>query len=492
MMTVKPIQLAITFLMLCLIQLVGFAETTIIQGNGVYYKGKSLEIRKYLDLFTFESAVLSKQVIPSNGNFKLEVNIETTGLYLIKIDKIHAHIHLEPGNQYTIVLEEPEDLDKYNPAKDVFILPDIFESNGQLNHDITEIEKTINRFLIKYSYLYGRSVSGKIQAPADSLTQLLHATYADKNQQYLNDYLHYRLALFNLQTNHSKQKVFDKYFSGREIAYHQLPFAQSFSLFFDEYFSYLNPNSEQRFTELVDFAIKNKSYSKLDESLSRDPYLKRTDFRALLMTTQLYEVGREKKYPLINIIALLDSVIMKTKDDNCRVIAANAEQILNRLAPGTMAPDFQFSDLFGNIFKLSEYQGRYIYIQFFDDFDAETLKEMSLMKVLKEGYGTDIAMFSISVSEPLDRIREISGKHGFNWYFGKAMHPDQSIEEYQIRAYPSYFYINKQLEIITAPAAPPGSKIEKMFAKAWNEEHPNKELLFKLQPPEVKEPIPLD
>jgi hypothetical protein len=295
-----------------------------------------------------------------------------------------------------------------------------------------------------------------------------------------------------LQTNHSKQKVFEKYFSDRPIAYHQLPFAQSFSLFFDEYFSYLNPNAEERFTDLVETAIKNKDFSALNRSLARDPFLRRDDFRALLMTTQLYEAGREKKYPLVNIISLLDSIIMQTDDEECKVIAANAEQILNRLAPGTMSPDFLFSDLFGNIFKLSEYQGRYVYIQFFDDFDAETLKEMSLMKVLKEGYGSDIAMFSISVNEPLDKIKEISGKHSFNWYFGKAVHPSQLIEQYQIRAYPSYFYINKQQQIVSAPAPPPGGKIEKMFAKAWNEEHPNKELLFKLQPPEVIEPLPKD
>jgi len=130
------------------VSFVGFSEQTTIQGNAFYYRGKTIEIRQYLDLFTFKSSVLEKMEIQSDGSFKFQFNVEKTGLFLVKIGRINAHLFIEPGNQYTLVYDKPEGEESYNLAKDIFIMPDIFESDGKLNKHITDIEKSINQFLI--------------------------------------------------------------------------------------------------------------------------------------------------------------------------------------------------------------------------------------------------------------------------------------------------------------------------------------------------------
>ncbi|MEX2595879.1 MAG: hypothetical protein WEC59_03035 [Salibacteraceae bacterium] len=460
------------------------AETTI-QGNAFYYKGKIIELRKYLDLFTFESLVIDRATIPTDGNFKFKVNVKETGLYIIKIEKVHAHIYLEPGNDYTLVINEPIEEERFNPAKDVFVLPEIYESESKLNYHITEIEKVINQFLIDNSGYYGRSVNRAIRPLADSLTTLLDAQYGDHSNAFLREHLHYRLAMLQLQINQSKPKVYETYFEGRKPAYNHLSFANAFNLFYKEYLNYLNPKVEHRFLDSATSALEHNNFNDLYQCLDVDPFLKDKRHKELMLASQLYELGREQRYPLNTIVSMLDSIIMRAEDNPCKIIAANAEQALLKLAPGSEAPDFEFSDVSGNIYRLSEYRGRYIYIQIFDRFDAETLKEMSLMKVLKDGYGSDIAMFSISTTESRRSLRNFSNKYKFDWYFGKAMAPEDLTTDYEIRAFPSYFYLNKEMEIIVSPAPSPGSRIEKMFAKAWNQEHPNKTLLFKLQPPEV-------
>jgi hypothetical protein len=463
------------------------ATPTLVQGNAFYYKGKQIELHQYSDLFTFSSTIRATQAIPSDGNFRFEINVETTGLYLIKIDRVHAHVFLEPGNEYTLVLPEPEEVDRFNPAKDVFILPEIFESKGKLNHAITSIEKTINAFLLDHQAYYGRGVNRKIIPLADSLSKQLSQSYSSLESSFFQTHFKYRLATFELQTNHSRKDVFDRYFKDQQPAYMHLSYANAFSLFFEEYFNYLNPVRAHRFQAEVDTAIHSSDYDRLISSMAVDPFLNDIRLRELLAVYQLYELGAERKYPLANIMGLLDVIALSAQDAECRTIAENAQVILNRLAPGTMAPDFEFTDLVGNIYRLSEYKGRHIYVQFFDDFNAETLKEMSLMKVLKEGYGSDIAMFSISTGENLQRLKRISDEYDFNWFFGKALTPSATMEDYDLRALPAYFYMDDELIFIKSPAPPPGAKIEKLFAKAWNQAHPNKSLHFKLQPPEVDE-----
>ena len=109
------------------------------------------------------------------------------------------------------------------------------------------------------------------------------------------------------------------------------------------------------------------------------------------------------------------------------------------------------------------------------------------MKVLREGYGADIAMFSFSTNESLKRLREIPKKHDFDWFFGKIGSPDKVKEDYDLRAMPQYFFIDEELKIVQHPTPPPGSSIERKFAKIWNEKHPNKAVPFKLQPPVLEE-----
>lgn len=484
------LKLLLTTFILVVVSFEVLAQKTLIQGNAFYYRGKMIEVRAYTDLFTFQSSVLSRMLIPQDGSFKFELDIEEEGLYLINIERVNAHLFIKPGDQYTLVLTEPAPIDRYEPAKDVFILPEVFEAQGQLNYDITELEKTLNQFLLDNAKYYGRSVHRKLIPISDSMAEATVEKYANRTDSYFKTHLHYRLAVFALQTNHSRKQVFEKYFSSRAPAYRHLSYANAFTMLFDEYFDYLNPKEAHRFQDEAESAIHTGNYWQLMESMERDPHLQDRATRELLAATQLYELGTERKYPLSKILVLLDSLLMNAQDKECQIVAANAQEALNYLAPGTLCPDFEFTDLVGNINRLSEYRGRYIYLQFFDDFDAETLKEMSLMKVLKEGYGTEVAMFSISTEENIRKIKSIAEEYDFEWYFGKALSPREVVQSYELRSFPSYFYIDKNLKFLNSPAPPPGAKIEKLFAKSWNSEHPNKSLRFKLQPPEITdEPI---
>lgn len=483
----RIIRISLIAICLLLFQFNGFTAQTTIQGNAFYYRGKTIELRQYLDLFTFKSSVLEKMEIQSDGSFKFEFDVEKTGLFLMKIGRVNAHLFMEPGNQYTLVFDEPEGEESYNLAKDIFVMPDIFESEGKLNKHITDIEKTINQFLIDNSKYYGRGVSQKIIPKTDSLIILLNELYADSKSDFLKTHLHYRLATLELQTNHGKQKVYDRYFKNHKPAYEHISFSNAFGLFFEEYLSHLNPTAEYRFQAIADSAIANTNYHLLYSCMEVDPFLEKRTFRELLIASELYELGAEQKAKLNDILTLLDSLIMNAQDDECRLIAANAEQLLTRFSSGALAPDFEFADALGNTYRMSEFKGRYVYIQFFESFTAETLKEMSLMKILKEGYGTDIAMFSISSKEPPARLKTFTDKYDFNWIFGTAQSPESLLLNYDLRALPAYFYLDKDLKFIKVPSPPPGSRIEMLFAKTWNEEHPNKPLLFKLQPPEVTE-----
>ncbi len=395
---------------------------TVIQGNAFTYRGQVVEFHEYLDLYTFESAVLSRTVVAEDGSFKFELNLRKKGLYLLTIGEVNAHLFVLPDQTYTLVVPEPLEDDQISPAKDVFVHPDIFEGDSKLNYQITELEKTINRFFIDNT---GDFLGKGIRKKSDSLLTFLDEEFDGIDSEMFQEYFHFKKAEFELMTAHGFQNVFDKYFRGREILYHQLSYANSFKLVFDEYFNYTAPKSEERFSKEVKEALSKGSYSRLYGAFDRDPLLQNKAVRELLLISQLYEIGKERKYDLDMIISLLDSVIMSAEHSIAKLIAANAQSQLMFMSTGSIAANFEFSDVIGNTYRIHEYKGRYVYLQIIEDFTPETLRQMSLMKVLKEGYGAEIAMFSISVSEPLGSLQQISKRYDFDWMIGKAMSPEK-------------------------------------------------------------------
>jgi len=473
-------------LILCIIlSIPSLGVETMIQGNAFYYRNKKIQIHQYQDLFTFKSVSLIEQQIGDDGNFKLILDIEKTGLYLVKIGKVNSHLFIVPGDQYTLVIPEPLEMDRFNPAKDVFVQPEIFESETRLNANVTNLEQKLNRFFIeKTSGDFKLRSAGNIRNLADTFRIEVENEFSKIEDPYFQSYLHFRLAEFDLTTRHSRENVYTRYFKDHDPAYDQLSFANAFDLFYGDF---LTPHSLKPFSDSLESAIKNRDVERAKMFLSTDKHLQNPKFLELLLTTGLYNLGREKIYELEIVIEMLDTIKFKTDQKEILDIANSAESILLKLAPGTRVPDFVFADVVGNLYRISEYEGYYIYIQFFDDFNSESLRQMSLMKVLREGYGADIAMFSFSTSESLKRLREIPGKHDFDWFFGKVVSPEEVVSNYDLRAMPAYFFLDEELKIVNSPTPPPGARIEKLFAKIWNEKHPNKMMPFKLQPPDVSE-----
>lgn len=463
------------------------AETTLIQGNAFSYRGQNIEIHQYLDLFTFRTLELADQHIPENGNFKFNLNLKETDLLVIKIGKVSAHLFVQPGEEYTLVIPEPYEMDRYNPSKDVFVMPEIFEGKTALNQKITEIEKACNGFIIDHTDYYRNGVSSKIRKPADSLVFALTQKFEKESNAYLKDYLHYRLAEFELNTGKGRKTVYQQYFKSRTPSYKQLSYCNAFNIFYVEQ---LYPGTPKKFSNDLEVAVTAIDFKKIMEIVALDSTLDSPEKQNLLVATQFYFMGAERVYPRTLTQSILDSVKVRANEQEIKLIAQNAQEILMNLAPGTKSPDFKFTDIVGNVYRLNDYGGKYLYIQFFDQFTPDVLRQMSLMKVLKEGYGVDIAMFSISLSETPSRLKRISEEHDFDWFFGRSTNPYELRELYNLRALPAYFFIDADLNLVLSPAPEPGGKIEMAFAAEWKKAHPNKPLLFKLQPPEVSHEKP--
>lgn len=456
-----------------------FGQKNLVQGNGLEYRNKTLQVLRYSDLFTFTTEEVATCQIGENGNFSVEFSVEEDELMLLKIGRVNAHLFVQPSVKYTIVLPEPPIEDRYNLGIDPFILPEIFETGGDLNLWISALERDFNAFTMASSLAIIESGNAAKQEH-----DKIRERYAEIDNEFFQDYFKFRSIQFLAVNGKARSKSLMKTFQEAGINYDQLSFFNAMSILFSDY---LSGYSAHEFSDSARYSISNGSYEMLDHTLRKVPELENNQLRELVIITQLFELAKEREYQPMVILGMLEEIHKQTQFREHRTILSNAISRLKYLSVGTKAPNFDFNSVEGDGLDLARYRKRIVYIQFFDQLTPETLRQMSLMKVLKQGYGEDIAMFSLSIGMNASELKNLSTEYNFKWFFGAVSNPEAVRRLYELRSYPTYFLIDENGKFVSSPAPEPGARIERIFAKLYEEKYPGRNKPFKLQPPIVLE-----
>jgi len=153
-------------------------------------------------------------------------------------------------------------------------------------------------------------------------------------------------------------------------------------------------------------------------------------------------------------------------------------QLFNKLQPSTIAPPFSLKDINKQIVSLSDFKGKYVYLNFWTSWCTTCQSEFGMMNKLKEIYGSKIAFVSISADKEFLTMVNYLKTQKYNWQF---LHFDDNydlLEAYGINSYPIFVLIDTQGKIISYPALKPSESIANYF-----------EYLIKKDNPTIKKPL---
>lgn len=137
----------------------------------------------------------------------------------------------------------------------------------------------------------------------------------------------------------------------------------------------------------------------------------------------------------------------------------------SNLAYGEKAPEFEIVDESGNIVRLSDFYGKFVYIDCWSSFCGPCLKEMPEMKKLSDEYKTENIVF-ISISADNDRekwlskIKEFELTNTINLWTTGTTHNFNN--DYNAKAFPRYILIDDNGYILDATADNPSMIKEKL------------------------------
>jgi peroxiredoxin len=132
---------------------------------------------------------------------------------------------------------------------------------------------------------------------------------------------------------------------------------------------------------------------------------------------------------------------------------------------GFKAPAFELYDAKGNIRKSSDLLSNYVYLNFISIESFTCREDLELLKTLHNKHKADFKVISISIDENLQEVQKYFDDHGFDWELLSYSNQKNLIDLYRVKAYPTYYLISPEGNLVMAPANPPSENFEWYFFK---------------------------
>lgn len=123
---------------------------------------------------------------------------------------------------------------------------------------------------------------------------------------------------------------------------------------------------------------------------------------------------------------------------------------LESLKPGTIAPDFKLTDLSGKTITLSEFKGRYVYINFWADWCSPCIKTIPEKNKLYHEYNNNVVFLNVCIDPDSDKWRKLIYDNNFQGIhlICKGDWINLLSKSYYITSIPHYVLVDKKGQII--------------------------------------------
>jgi peroxiredoxin len=184
-----------------------------------------------------------------------------------------------------------------------------------------------------------------------------------------------------------------------------------------------------------------------------------------------YQIGGTLSSPG-GIVAYLDRIVVHVPDDHSDGpdVPFDMGAVTLKAVPkaGDMAPDFSTVDLDGKSFKLSDYRGKYILLDFWATWCIPCVGETPNMKATYDAFGSDkrFAVISLSLDQDPAAPRKFARNNDIAWRQGFLgdWSNDKITGTYGVFAIPSIFLIGPDGKILAAGLR--GDRIKEAVATA--------------------------
>jgi len=430
-------------------------EHAMLSGTIKNYNGAILKIQDFLGRSDWET-----EIEINDGSFSISIPVDNPKITTLTFGRTFKDIFLQQGETIEV------SFDTKNIDSTFSYAGSLAKENAILDSIQTERKK------MSFKVVYGESLENAVQY-LDSVTKahnsyLTHLTKDKILQAKFKDCakasIDYNSAGYKLYIATRKDKQPEGYFD----------FVDDLDLENEDYlgvfdyrsflYHYITMKAQKRVSQL-DSIQKDDPDALFEESLQIIKDFQNEDIKnyALFNTMNL----RLKENGITGFDNYYDYFKENNKDSYYDKQLELVYKEKMSLAPGQPAPAFKLEDLNGNMVTLSDFKGKYVYLDFWHTGCKYCIKETDAYVKLYDDYGDKEIEF-VSVSADLDKGKwkdyVLENKNVGVSLITENFWDSEEFQNYQVSSSPTYALLDKKGNIIDSKAPyPSSSEIRELF-----------------------------
>ncbi len=438
-----------------------------VTGHAPEYAGYDLVMRKVTNPISMETADLMVIRVDKKGDFEQQIELSRIAHASIDMGKFQGFIYLEPGQTYELVLppfQPRTDAERFNPY---FVAEEI--ELGIVNEEAQGLNRSIHRFDAHLNRLYNanavRIFSGSNVELANQLIQEIDSTN-QCSEPYFQDYKQYAYGeLRMIASKRNKRRAIYETFKGDSIDMQMPSFITAFNTYFKGFFNYYFGEG------LPDAYTEGAAFDSLSIEIQKDTLFANPELAELVLLKGLYDGFYSGRYEEEPIIRLFKEAKEQGVSARIKQIADGLYKKVTWLRTGSEAPQFTLYRLDGKERSLSDYEGKFVYLNFMHTSNHTCKEDLKLIDVLYKQLKRELTIVTVIMDEDPTAAEQMIKGNKFKWDFLHYGAMPKVALDYRIKALPAYFVIDPTQKLSLSPAPTPKESFTPIFMEAQRSYH---------------------
>jgi peroxiredoxin len=164
----------------------------------------------------------------------------------------------------------------------------------------------------------------------------------------------------------------------------------------------------------------------------------------------------------------LDKIATSLWDNDKKEIAKRLKDKLTYLQPGSVAPDFILTDFEGKTHKLSDFEGKYVYLDFTRVANPICRQHLDQLKKSAPNLENKLTIINLIMPEEVSKKDLILQQ---NWPGTFYIVDEKTADAYKVASFPMAYLISPKRELVFSPAPNPLDGFEQRFINLLKQKH---------------------
>ncbi|TLX77541.1 TlpA family protein disulfide reductase [Labilibacter sediminis] len=444
-------------------------DSVVIQGNAPEYANMHLIVECKSNYITGEHTELKRFLVDKKGTFRTEFGVSNTTKIFIKLGESVGHLLVEPGKSYEITLPPYRPLKPENKLNPFFVPEPIMLGL----HQDDEINRTVRDFEEKYNHAFSKNIQlivlTRDHQAAKKLIEDVDVKFPADKGSWFDSYKHYKYQILKSYIySNQKRRVIKEGFSERPVEYNLDPYWEAFNHVFKGFFHFYS--SSKYGEDFKKCLAGSSSFDTICSALSNDVlFSKNKELAELVVLKGLYDAFYSNHYEKERVIDIVNGAVSDCEGKRNKAIAKDILTKISKLRVGTQAPNFKLPLLSRKDKELSDFRGKFVYLNFANTQNYSCKKDFQVLSQLADTYKRDMQVVTVLMDDDADQATKYVKSNKLKWTFFHFNQNGKVLDDYNLRAYPTYYLIDPEGNIILAPAPAPEEEFVPIFSEIYNE-----------------------